>query len=732
MSSSTSKDENDADEYGDIDTLRGFVSVGRLVVEAEHAAELESLSVARERPAQLERLRIADTSAGVGGMTLLALAQIDGSRIALTARELAPGDSVQLLAGPVRGGSAASGARGVVWRLTDENIVVSIDDELIDGDLLDASKVRLVKLASDVTYQRQVKALDMLSATHRHPIADALFGVTSPSFDEDLHQKVRSHLDAAPTHSAEAPFSDLNDQQKLAVCVAVSASSVAVIHGPPGTGKTKTLAASIHASVRVRGERVLACAPSNVAADTLLERLVAHDPSLRVVRVGNPARLSDAVLDCHIDELLSDEHGGVGRQIQRDISVAQRVFWRKSSRSERVEAREQLRSLRKEQRKRERDATLFIVERADVIISTLAGAFDKKLAGMRGAGLEHEADARYPFHSVFIDEAANALEPMAWCAMMLGRRCIVAGDDRQLPPTLVFDDAELRGVARDLTAFRRARSVLKKNDVQLLQRQYRMHEVIGQFSSECFYGSNLIHDGSCATGSVERMVSSRAPEGESGFAADFPTDLTSALIFIDTAGLEFYETSESGLVDLGVPDAKRKSKSMGSAGGRSSVATVNASAHPKLLDVGSRLNEGEAGLALAHVQNMISVGVRPSEIACISPYSAQVRRLRELLDQRKLQAVECGSVDAFQGREKEVIVFSATRSSEMGGKNGIGFLAETRRFNVALTRAKKSFTLIGDSGTLASSNGHPILQRFIEYVERRTLGDYRSGFSYPL
>jgi superfamily I DNA and/or RNA helicase len=654
-------------------TRRGFVSLGRRVVEAEHAAELSSLALARETPPQLDRMRLADTSGGVGGRVLLALAPMDGSRMALSGRELSAGDSVQV---------DPSGVRGVVWRITGEHVVVSVDAEALEGDGMDG-RISVLKLASDVTYQRQVAALERLEGSFRHPVADAMFGVTSPSFDAALRAAAAAHVAA----SAEMYPDALNGEQREAVGAAVAANQLALVHGPPGTGKTATLAAAIQASVRVRGERVLACAPSNVAADTLLERLVALDGGLRVVRLGNPARLLESVLECSLDELLSEEHGSVGRQIQRDISVVQKVLWRRAPKAEKAEARGKLRLLQKEQQRREQEATMFILERADVVVCTCAGAFDRKLRGMRGAGVEEDtADARYPFDAVFIDEAANALEPTAWCAMLLGRRCVLAGDDKQLPPTLLTDDAVLRRAAVDLTAFGRARGALGGN-VVLLRRQYRMHAVIGQFSSEAFYKRALVHDESCRERDVGGLVLGRLGADGGGGAAgiDFAADLTSALVFIDTAGCDFFESTEAGVVDGGPPSraaaarGKRK-KSGGDAAGLGGGK--------KSEDCGSRLNEGEAGLVLAHCRNLVEqCRVLPEEIACISPYSAQCRRVRALLDEAQLRAIEVGTVDGLQGREKEVIVFSATRSSELGGKSGIGFLGETRRFNVAVSFA---------------------------------------------
>jgi AAA domain len=664
-------------------TLRGFVALARRVVVAENAAELESLSETRGPPA-LARMRVADTAGGAGGRVLLALAPLTGCGLALGERELAVGDSVEIRPGSVR---------GVVWRITAERVIVSVDADEADDDGM-GGKVELVKLVSDVTFRRQVQAMDRLEGSFRHPVADVMFEVTSPSFDEGLRGAARTHV--AET-AGEGMYRDaLNAEQMDAICAAVAASQVALVHGPPGTGKTGTLAAAVRACVRVRGERVLACAPSNVAADNLLERIVEVDPGLRVVRVGNPARLSESVLERSLDELVADEYGGVGRQIQRDVSVVRKVLGSQGSGADKSKARATLRELRKEQRRREQDAMLFILERADVVVTTCAGAFDGKLRKMRGAGIEEDrrADNRYPFDVVFIDEAANALEPVVWCALLLGRRCVLAGDDQQLPPTVVSDDAEVRRVADGLTAFARAKRVLG-NDVMLLRRQYRMHAVIAQFSSEAFYKRQLIHDESCCDRDIAGLVADRVSGVDTGkLDVFFPSDLTHCLIFIDTAGCDFFEETESGLVEEVSKLVKLRSsekKRFKSKEKFNSVSIVEEGLRApanrkKRAEVGSRLNEGEAGIVVAHCLNLVqNCKVSCDEIACIAPYSAQCRRIRILLDKADLPEIEVGTVDGLQGREKEVVVFSATRSSELGGKQGIGFLGETRRFNVAVS-----------------------------------------------
>jgi superfamily I DNA and/or RNA helicase len=338
-------------------------------------------------------------------------------------------------------------------------------------------------------------------------------------------------------------------------------------------------------------------------------------------------------------------------------------------------------------------------------VTTCAGSADRKLYNLRrfesGATEEH---GECPFDVCFLDEAAQAIEPLAWCALLRARRCVLAGDDCQLPPTIMTEMDDIRRAAMELTGFSRAKRVLGSTGLHLLRRQYRMHAVIGQFSSELFYDRKLVHDDAVADRSLADMVTGRTPAQTDALA--FPTDLSAAIIFIDTCGCDYYETTE------------RSGRQLMDAKGSTTIGD----------DTGSRLNEGEAGLVRDHIENLLEAGVAPSEISVITPYAAQCRRLRNLLCDGIYADIECGTVDSYQGRENEAIVFSATRSSEHGGKDGVGFLGDARRFNVALTRAKRSFTLIGDSATLA--NGHPILARFIEYVERRTLADYRSAFSY--
>lgn len=716
------------------DLISQFVEAGQKILDAEQQAELASLSSTSKLSStpQLSRLRVVDTVAGIAGKVLLALSPVDGSQLVLGHREVNTGDYVEIHSNQ----TDSSRTTGIVWRITRESIVAAVESDRVDCEILDAKSVRVIKRGNDVTYQRQREALRVLSQARGHPVVDVMFGKITPTTDEKVYRKTAEYLNEhfGDNVSTKSSQSRLNDEQREAVCSATAANHLALIHGPPGTGKTATLSQAIIASVRVRGERILACAPSNIAADTLLERLLTDDPSLRCVRVGNPARLLDSVLENSLDNLLEEEFSGIGRQIRRDISIAQKTLWKSSSsRDERGKARDKLRLLRKEMRQREQHAMHFVLGRAQVVVTTCAGAFDDRIRKFSHVFADSKhSEMQLTFDACFFDEAATALEPLAWCAMIAARRCVLAGDDQQLPPTILTRDENFGRKCLNFTAFARARSVLEPSKVLLLRRQYRMNSVIAQFSSENFYNRMLIHDETVKDHQLKDLLPGTLKAGEpvqehlDQLDDCFLTDFSAAIIFIDTCGCDMFESVEAGVADWQAHHNRQGSKGNKNRG-KKALQNSHATAEEED-DAVSRLNEGEAGIAVSHVKSLVRSGISAGDIALISPYAAQCRRLRHLLSKENaLQTVEVGTVDSYQGRENEAIVFSATRSSENGGQNGIGFLGDVRRFNVALTRARRSFTLIGDSATLTQ---HAIFDKFARYVEKRTLAEYRSAFSY--
>jgi superfamily I DNA and/or RNA helicase len=467
-------------------------------------------------------------------------------------------------------------------------------------------------------------------------------------------------LPVAGTGGLHPPLaSNLNPPQEAAVAFALSAPDVAVVHGPPGTGKTTTVVELIRRAVAA-GETVLACAPSNAAVDNLLDKLLAA--GLEPVRLGHPARVAPHLRDRALD-LLVERHPDA-RQARRFARDAQALFrkadkWTKAKPlpGEKQALRAEAKDLLAAARQAEQLAVERILDGARVVCGTLTG-LDSDTLGRRRFGI------------CVIDEACQATEPACWVPLLRADRVVLAGDPCQLPPTVLSAEAADRGLAVSL--MERVMAARGSDVSRLLTVQYRMHERIMAFPSAEFYAGELV-----------------AHEGVAGHRlCDLPgveaTPLTETPVtFVDTAGAGYDEQPEA--------------------------------------DTASRLNPQEATLAAGYVRRLADSGVSPAAIGVIAPYSGQVRRLRELL--ANLPGLEIDSVDAFQGREKEAVVLSLTRSNVEGD---IGFLADVRRTNVAMTRARRKLVVVGDTATLA---GHPFYARLVGHVEQA--GAYRSVWEEP-
>ncbi len=453
-------------------------------------------------------------------------------------------------------------------------------------------------------------------------------------------------------------LTDLNPPQQDAVRFALSAKDVAIIHGPPGTGKTTTLAEIVYQCV-LRGERVLACASSNTAVDNLLERLVAMMP--HVLRVGHPARVFEALRGHTLDELVdADPSNEVIRDIRREIqglsNAASKDFRGKEGHRQRRELQAEAAQLRGQIRSIERSIIRGVLDRSDVVCTTTT--IDDDLLGDR------------EFDTVVLDEACQSTLPSIWQAVLRADRLILGGDHQQLPPTVLSDVAAKAGLRESLM-----QRMVSRDGEEVFRRltvQYRMHESIMRFSSDVFYEGSLIADSSvkshllCDLKGVDRNPLTETP-----------------LAFIDTAGAEYDEQLE--------PDGE------------------------------SKMNPKEANLVIKIVRELFQAGVCANQIAVIAPYAAQVRLLRNRVDAPEL---EIGTVDGFQGREKEVVIITMTRSNSIGE---IGFLADTRRTNVALTRAKRKLIVIGDSATLGVN---PFYSSMLDYFEQQNA--YRSVWEFDI
>ena len=511
-------------------------------------------------------------------------------------------------------------------------------------------RVYRIDLSPDETTRRRQQAAmarAQLATGRAGQLRDVLLGQRDPRFDK----------------ITDVDFlTALNPPQRDAVAWALASQDIAIIHGPPGTGKTTTLAELIYQAV-ARGQSVLACAPSNTAVDNLLERLVAIMP--RVVRVGHPARVFESLRGHTLDELVdSDPSTDVVREMRREVETLMRKATkdfrgrdghrnRKSLFAEAGQLRGQIRGL-------ERSIIRGILDSADVVCTTTT--IDDELLGDR------------EFDVVVVDEACQSTEPGVWQAILRARRLILAGDHCQLPPTVLSDVAAKSGMRQSMmerVIRREGESVYRRLTVQ-----YRMNEPIMGFSSQQFYDGALIADAS-----VRKHRLCELPD-----VAESPLTVE-PVEWIDTAGAAFDEQIE--------PDGE------------------------------SKLNPKEANLIVRYIRELIDAGVRPAQIAVIAPYAAQVRLLRGRLE---ISELEIDTVDGFQGREKEAVLLTMVRSNSLGE---IGFLGDTRRCNVALTRARRKLILIGDSATLAT---HPFYASMLEYFEQAggyrsvwELGDWESG-----
>jgi len=619
-----------------------FQRLARLL-ELEGRAEAEQAAQRARRfsGAEAERtgdslvdLVVADEDTGLGGRGLVQL--VRRSRAALPWTRLDVGSPVMLAPEQAR----ASGYRGVVFERREASLRVAL--EVLPDDLADFERWRLDLSSDEVAIQRQRMALQRARSAAGERLAelrDVLLGGRAPRFVEEQD---RPPLDLG-----------LNASQREAVRWALAARDVAMIHGPPGTGKTTAVVELIRRAVQ-RGEKVLACAPSNLAVDNLFERLLAAGE--RVVRLGHPARVLPE-LRSHTLDLLVDDHPDV--RLARKLVKEARGLFRRADRHTRArpepgarrETRQEAKALLDDARRLERQAVEHILDTADILCATTTG-LDSEVLGTR------------TFDLAVIDEASQSVEPGCWIPLLRSRRVVLAGDHCQLPPTVVSSAAAAEGLGVSL--FERLMGVLGPQIARRLSVQYRMHEAIMDFSSAEFYECDLEADPS-----VRRHLLADLPGVTSSPLTDSPVE------FIDTAGAGFEEQRE--------PDGE------------------------------SRLNPEEAALVARKVQALLDHGVAARDVAVIAPYSAQVRLLGDLLP---VPGLEIDSVDGFQGREKEAVVISLVRSNSNGE---IGFLADVRRMNVALTRARRKLLVVGDSATLA---GDPFYQRLIEYFE--SCGAYRS------
>ena len=607
----------------------------RETTRARFVAERRELSLAEriERGLALRGLSVDETDAVAGGRTRLWL--VTGEPDRLDDLRVGTGDPVRLWWEDPDGEDAVL---AIVARRAGSRLGVVVDGEVPDR-VWDGG-MRLDRDASEATFDRGARAIERFRSaregTDLARLREALFGDRPPRFGES----------AAPTFFDEA----LNAPQREAIRVALAAEDVALIHGPPGTGKTRTLVEVIRQAV-ARGERVLATAASNTAVDNLAERLVAS--GVDAVRLGHPARVSPAMEARTLDALAQETdawklaHGWIAEANDLRRRAEKRYTRGQIGRRERRGMIQQARSLMRDARDQLSSVQDLVLARCRVVCATAAGADTALLR-------------RHQFDLVVLDEATQAPDPIALVALSRAPRAVLAGDPRQLPPTVIDPDAEREGLG--VTLFERL-AERQKEAVRMLEVQHRMHEELMRFPSESMYDGRLRAAEAVRAHRLEDL----------GARAD--PDRDRPLVFVDTAGRGWDEE--------------------------------------RAADDPSTRNPEQATRVAGEARRIVRRGVAPADVAIITPYEAQARMLREQLRDLVSAGMEVGTVDGFQGREKEAIVVDLVRSNPDAS---IGFLGDVRRMNVALTRARRFLVVVGDSATLGSS---PWYVRFLEAAEQR-------------
>ncbi|MHC1611476.1 MAG: IGHMBP2 family helicase [Candidatus Methanospirareceae archaeon] len=614
-----------------------------------------------ERGRAFVKMKGRSQNLGLGGKHLVRFRK-ENADLTLPESEIEVGDLVLVS----KGGTAPwddGNPAGTVAEKTPYSITVAFDDA--PPSFVYQRDLRIDLFVNDITFQRMIEALKKFKRLPKWR-KDKLLGNTPPDFNE--------------VKEIEFCNERLNESQQEAVLRSLAAEDFFLIHGPPGTGKTVTCVEVIAQLVK-RGYKILATADSNVAVDNLVERL--DTLGMKVVRIGHPARVIPSLRRRSLDYLIQGDPDYIRAQELRAEAyelkermkdfIVPEMRWRRGLSDEAImELAREGRTVRGIPARKLNGMARWLTakQRMDKLLGTARAleesAIDRVIksaevicATNSTAGSEILKDVEFDF--AVIDEATQSTEPSSLIAVLKAKRFIMAGDHKQLPPTILNDEAARRGLSKSL--FERLLELHGDRIRTMLEVQYRMNEEIASFPNKEFYEGKLrAYEGIRRRSLRDLLPGSRLIDDE-----------VKPFLFIDTCG----------------GDGFRERVRRGST---------------------SRENVGEAKLVKDIAERLLSLGVRPEEIAIISPYDDQVALIRRML---RVDGLEIKTVDGFQGREKEVVIVSFVRSNKSGE---IGFLGDLRRLNVSITRAKRKLVLIGDSTTLENNGCY---KRLIESAKER-------------
>lgn len=608
------------------------------------------------------------TYTGLGGMHLV-LFKVEGNH-RLPPTTLSPGDMVCVRTCDSRGAAGAtSGMQGFVNHLGEDGCSITVALESRHGDptfsKLFGKNIRIDRihgLADAVTYERNCEALMLLQKKGLNKNNPSIAVVATLFGDKDDIKWLEDNnfTDLSETDlSGIKHIENYDNAQRKAIALGLNQKRpVLIVQGPPGTGKTGLLKELIVRAVQ-QGERVLVTAPTNAAVDNMVEKL--SDVGINIVRVGNPARISPLVASKSLVEIVNVKLSKFRSELERKKSDLRKDL-RQCLKDDSLAAgiRQLLKQLGKAYKKKEKEMVKEILVNAQIVLTTNSGAADP---------LIRRLDA---FDLVVIDEAGQAIEPSCWIPILQGKRCILAGDQCQLAPVILSRKALEGGLG--ISLLERSIGLHEGVLATKLTTQYRMNDAISSWASKEMYGGLLT---SSPTVSSHLLVDSPFVQ---------PTWITQCpLLLLDTR-------KPYGSLSPGCEE------------------------HLDLAGTGSFYNEGEADIVVQHVLSLIYAGVSPAAIAVQSPYVAQVQLLRDSLDEIPLaNGVEIATIDSFQGREADAVIISMVRSNTLGA---VGFLGDSRRMNVAITRARKHVAVVCDSSTICHNTFLARLLRHIRYFGR--------------